>query len=105
MWALESASPASWKTPATFIDSIRPKHRLAFDSIILLPKNFQNEPKENLKPIFKIKNDLKNIFEDKRVVTKILKMDENNQYGNAMTKPLPRGSSKKRKKDPNNEGI
>ena len=25
----------------------------------------------------------------KRVTTKILKMDENNQYGNAMTKPLP----------------
>ena len=37
----------------------------------------------------------KNIFEDKRVVTKIIKMDENNQYGNAMTKPLPTGSTKR----------
>ena len=25
----------------------------------------------------------------KRVITKILKFDENNQYGNGMTKPLP----------------
>ena len=27
----------------------------------------------------------------KRVITKILKIDENNQYGNGMTKPLPTG--------------
>ena len=38
---------------------------------------------------------MKNIFEDKRAVTKILKMDENIQYGNAMTKPLLTGSIKK----------
>ena len=36
-----------------------------------------------------------NIFEDKRVVMKILKMDENKQYAVAMTKPLPIGSIKK----------
>ena len=30
----------------------------------------------------------------KRVIGKILKMDENNQYGNAMTKPLPTGCIK-----------
>ena len=30
----------------------------------------------------------------KRVITKILKLDENNQYGNGMTKPLPTGSIK-----------
>ena len=35
--------------------------------------------------------------EDKRVVSKILKMDENNQYGNAMAKPLPTGSIKRKK--------
>ena len=33
-------------------------------------------------------------------MTKILKMDENNHYGNAMTKPLPTGSIKKVKKTP-----
>ena len=35
--------------------------------------------------------------EDKRIVTKILKMDENNQYGNEMTKHLPTGSIKRKK--------
>ena len=30
----------------------------------------------------------------KRVITKILKLDENNQYGNGMTKPLPTGCIK-----------
>ena len=65
--------------------------RLAFDSSkILLPK-------EDQKLIYKIKNLQENIFEDTRVISKILKMDENNQYGNAMTKPLPIGSIKKRK--------
>ena len=38
---------------------------------------------------------LRIFFDDKKVVTKILKMDENNKYGNAMTKPLPKGSIKK----------
>ena len=30
----------------------------------------------------------------KIVITKILKLDENNQYGNRMTKPLPTGCIK-----------
>ena len=41
--------------------------------------------------IYKTKDEMKNIFNDKRVVTKILKMDEYNQYGNVMTKPLQTG--------------
>ena len=57
--------------------------RLGFDSKLLLPKISDGKSKENLKIIYKIGN------EDKRVVSKILKMDENNQYGYAMTKPLP----------------
>ena len=71
--------------------------RLVFDSIILLPKNSQGQYKENFKEIYKIKNDEKNIFGDKRVVTKIFKMNENNQYSNAMTKPLPAGSIRRAK--------
>ena len=31
----------------------------------------------------------------KKITTKILNMDENNQYGQAMTKPLPYGCIKK----------
>ena len=36
----------------------------------------------------------------KRITTKILKLDENNQYGMAMTKPLPFGCIKKASKLP-----
>ena len=32
----------------------------------------------------------------KRVITKILKLDENNQHGYVMTKPLPTGCIKKK---------
>ena len=74
------------------------KTRLLFDSKILLPKNSCSQLKENLKIIYKTKTEMKNIFENKRVVSKILKMDENSQYGNVMTKPLPTGSIKKMKK-------
>ena len=66
----------------------------------MLLKGSKNEPKENLKLIHKIRNEEKNISKDKRVVTKILKTDENNQYGNAMTKPLPTGSIEKSNKIP-----
>ena len=69
--------------------------RLGFDSKVLLPEDSKNKPKENSKLIYKIRNEDKNISEDKRSVTKILKMDENNQYENVMTKPLPLGSIKK----------
>ena len=61
----------------------------------MLPKNSDGKPKENLKIIYKIEN------EHNRIITKILKMDENNQYGNAMTKPLPTGSIQKKKKKKN----
>ena len=71
---------------------------LSFNSKILLSKNSCVQPKENLKLIYKIKNDNENVFKDKRVVTKILKIDEKNQYGNAMIKPLPTGSIKKNEK-------
>ena len=66
--------------------------RLGCDSRLLLPKNSDVTPKENLKIIYKIGN------EDKRVVSKILKINENNLYRNAMTKPLPNTRIKRKKK-------
>ena len=36
-------------------------------------------------------------MQKKRITTKILKMGKNNQYGQAMTKPLPHGCIKKMK--------
>ena len=76
--------------------------RLAFDSQILLPNlDFKDESKSNpmnkdfnYKVIYNLKmNDQKT---KKRVITKILKLDKNNQYGHGMTKPLPTGSIKDR---------
>ena len=49
-------------------------------------KNFDYKVVYNLK--------LDNEKVKKRVITKILKLDENNQYGHAMTKPMPTGCIK-----------
>ena len=73
--------------------------RLAFDTFILLP-NLNNlmltNPMMNknlsYKVVYNVKIDKEKV--KKRVITKILKLDENNQYGNGMTKPLPTGSIK-----------
>ena len=78
--------------------------RLAFDTQILLP----NLPK--LKPSLDFENNQmskdfdykvaynlkisKNKRQKKRIISKILKLDENNQYGNGVTKPLPTGCIK-----------
>lgn len=52
--------------------------RLSFGSKILLPKDEENKPNQKFKLISRIKNNLTNKFENKRIVTKINKMDENN---------------------------
>ena len=44
-------------------------------------------------------------MQDKRVSAVILKMDENNQYGNAMTKPLLIGCIRKEPNIPNNRKL
>ena len=62
--------------------------RLAFDTSILLPKKADGSRDKDFRCIYKI-ND-----ENKRVISKILKLDENNRYGHAMTKPLPTGCIK-----------
>ena len=66
--------------------------RLAFDTEILL-----NDDKKNNKVIFDLHVDSK---QAKRISSKILKMDENNQYGQAMTKPLPYSCIKKHEHPP-----
>ena len=71
--------------------------RLAFDSQILLPNLLDKNDLENnlmnkdfnYKVVYNLKLYKKKVT--KRVITKILKLDENNQYGNRMTKPLPTG--------------
>ena len=74
--------------------------RLAFDSQILLPNltdkiDLENNPMNkdfNHKVVYNLEMNNEKI--KKRVITKILKLDENNQYDNGMTKPLPTGSIK-----------
>ena len=78
--------------------------RLAFDTSILLPNlpklkpnlGFKNNPVSkgfNYKVVDNFKLG-KNKTQKKRVISKILKLDENNQYGNGMTKPLATGCIK-----------
>ena len=74
--------------------------RLAFDSQILLPNltdkiDLENNPMNknfNYKVVYNL--NINNEKVKKRVITKILKLNENNQYGNGMTKPLPTGCIK-----------
>ena len=63
--------------------------RLAFDTKILLNDN------KNEKFLFDLYIDGKK--QTKKILSKILKMDENNQYGQPMTKPLLYGCVKKKK--------
>ena len=68
--------------------------RLTFHPQILLPKD--NVGKHKL--IFDLK--ISNVNGKKRITTKTLNMDKNNQYGQVMTKPLPYDCIKKKKKPP-----
>ena len=75
-------------------------NRLAFDSEIFLPNAMKQntESKDyrkdyDVKVCYNIKLNSEKI-QPKRVITKILKLDENNQYGFGMTKPLPTGCIK-----------
>lgn len=61
--------------------------RLAFDKTISFPRH--------LKIIYKVRNSKANELENKRIVSKVLKMDENSQYGNARTKCLLSDSIRK----------
>ena len=48
----------------------------------------------NYKVVYNLKKENEKAEKKKRVITKILKLDENNQCGNGMTKPLPTGCIK-----------
>ena len=81
--------------------------QLSFDSKLLMPnvtdveykkmnidESFKASKRDDLKAIHKIKLDNENTHHERRVITKILKLDKNNQYGYAMTKPMPTGCIK-----------
>ena len=74
-------------------------NRIGFDTEILLPsfnkidyakinidESFQAYKNQNFKVGFNIKLDSDELSTQRRVISKIIKFDENNQYGFAMTK-------------------
>ena len=72
-------------------------NRLAFDTQLLLPNFVDSEMAVKKDFNYKIAYNLKiadNQKAKKRVITKILKLDESNQYGHGMTKSLPTGCIK-----------
>ena len=86
--------------------------RLGFDAEILLPNLTQLDfnkmnidesihafKRDNLKVCYRSKLDGEKNYSEHRVITKILKLDENNQYGLAMTKPMAVGSIKQKTPD------
>ena len=56
-----------------------------------IDQSFRAYKNQNFKLGYKLKLPWDNWYEDYRIISKILKFDENNQYGHAMTKPMPVG--------------
>ena len=59
-----------------------------------IDESFKAYKPDDLKVIYRIKLDNENSYHERRIISKILKMDENNQYGFAMTEPIPTGCIK-----------
>ena len=57
------------------------------DTNILLPNKDEESKRQDLKIVYSIINNGKS--ETKKIVSKIIKMDEKNQYGKAMTNLSP----------------
>ena len=77
-------------------------NRLSFDTELLMPNlskaDYDINPnlfkRDDLKLGYMLKLNNYSGYERKRVITKIVKFDENNQYGCAMTRPMPTGCIK-----------
>ena len=87
--------------------------RLGFDTEIFLSdhskadfnkinfdKSFKAFKRQGLKTVYKLKLDGENSCSNRRVISKILKLNENNQYGHAMTRPLPTACMEKQESIP-----
>ena len=83
--------------------------RLGFDTEILMPnfttaeydkmtinQTFKSYKWKDMKVAYKLKLDDENKYRNWRIITKVLKVDVNNQYANVMTKTLPAGSIKEK---------
>ena len=59
-----------------------------------IDQSFKAYKRDDLKVVYSLKLDGEKKFSKKRIISKILKLDENNQYGYAMTRPMPTGCIK-----------
>ena len=59
-----------------------------------IDQSFKAFKRDNLKVAYSLKLDDAKSFQKKRLITKIIKFDENNQYGFTMTRPMPTGCIK-----------
>ena len=86
--------------------------RIGFNSEVMLPsytkqeyakmnieQSFKAYKNQNFKIGYKLKMPWDKFYKDYRIISKIIKFDENNQYGHAMTKPMPVGSIKEKEAD------
>ena len=86
--------------------------RIGFDSEVMLPsytkqeyakmnidQSFKAYKNQNFKIGYKLKMPWDKFYKDYCIISKIIKFDENNQYGHAMTKPMPIGSIKEKEAD------
>ena len=77
-------------------------NRLSFDTELLMPNHAKADyvahpelfKRDDLKLGYLLKLNNQRDYERKRVIAKIVKFDENNQYGYAMTRPMPTGCIK-----------
>ena len=77
-------------------------NRLSFDTELLMPNHSKADydanpnlfKRDDLKLGYMLKLDNDSGYDRKRIITKIIKFDENNQYGFAMTRPMPTGCIK-----------
>ena len=56
-----------------------------------IDQSFEAFKRDDLKVVCSLKLDNEETFKKKRIIIKIIKFDKNNQYGFAMTKPMPTG--------------
>ena len=59
-----------------------------------IDESFKAYKHDSLKAIYENKPDHENVYHERRVMTKILKLEENNQYLCATTKPMSTGCIK-----------
>ena len=59
-----------------------------------IDESFKAYKRHDLKVVYSLKLDDEKKFSKRRIISKIVKLDENNQYGYAMTRPMPTGCIK-----------